>query len=123
MDFTTRRLENRRSAYPLAALQQLTRNAVMHRTYEGTAAPVRVYWFDDRIEITISGATYGNLVKAAQMVRGHLQGIVTAVCANVTNARAESVNAKIQWIKRMARGYRNMQRFMDAILFHLGKLD
>ena len=63
------------------------------------------------------------MVKVAQLVRRHLQGIVTAVCTGVTNARAESVNAKIQWIKRMAHGYRNMQRFMKAILFHLGQLD
>ena len=63
------------------------------------------------------------MVKVAQTVRNHLQGIVTAVCTGVTNARAESVNAKIQWIKRMAHGYRNIQRFMRAILFHLGQLD
>lgn len=62
------------------------------------------------------------MVKVAGMVRRHLQGIVTAVCSGVTNARAESVNAKIQWIKRMAHGCRNMERFKDAILFHLGKL-
>ncbi|WP_019699879.1 RNA-binding domain-containing protein [Paracidovorax oryzae] len=45
--------------YPLAALQQLFRNAVLHRTYEGTNAPVRVYWFDDRIEIWNPGGPYG----------------------------------------------------------------
>ena len=59
VDFTSGSLESRRSAYPLAALQQLTRNAVLHRTYEGTAAPVRVYWFDDRIEIASPGGPYG----------------------------------------------------------------
>ena len=31
----------------------------MHRTYEGTNAPVRVYWFDDRIEIHSPGGPYG----------------------------------------------------------------
>lgn len=45
--------------YPLSALQQLARNAVMHRTYEGTNAPVRIYWFDDRIEISNPGGPYG----------------------------------------------------------------
>ena len=59
VDFTTGRLETRRSAFPFAALQQLTRNAVMHRTYECTSAPVRVYWFDDRIEIASPGGAYG----------------------------------------------------------------
>jgi ATP-dependent DNA helicase RecG len=41
--------------YPMVALQQLTRNAILHRTYEGTAAPVRVSWFSERIEILSPG--------------------------------------------------------------------
>ncbi len=53
--------EIRSAPYPLSALQQLTRNAVMHRTYENTNAPVRVYWFDDRIEITNPGGPYGTV--------------------------------------------------------------
>ena len=59
VDFTSGPRETRRSTYPLPALQQLVRNAVMHRTYEGTNAPVRVYWFDDRIEIISPGGPYG----------------------------------------------------------------
>ncbi|WPH13606.1 ATP-binding protein [Variovorax paradoxus] len=60
VDFTSgATTEIRSSAYPLSALQQLVRNAVMHRTYEGTNAPVRVYWFDDRIEISNPGGPYG----------------------------------------------------------------
>lgn len=51
--------EVRLSPYPLPALQQLIRNAVMHRTYEDTNAPVRVYWFDDRIEIHNPGGPFG----------------------------------------------------------------
>lgn len=57
-------LEERRSAYPLPALQQLARNAVMHRTYEHTNAPVRVYWFDDRIEILNPGGPFGAVTAA-----------------------------------------------------------
>ena len=45
--------------YPWAALQQLVRNAVMHRTYEATNAPVRITWFNDRIEIINPGGPYG----------------------------------------------------------------
>ena len=45
--------------YPQPALQQLVRNAILHRTYEGTNAPVRVTWFEDRIEITNPGGPYG----------------------------------------------------------------
>ena len=48
-----------RSTYPTVALQELMRNAVIHRRYEGTAAPVRIIWFDDRVEITSPGGPYG----------------------------------------------------------------
>jgi ATP-dependent DNA helicase RecG len=61
VDFTHGPVETRKQTYPLAALQQLARNAVMHRAYEATHAPVRVYWFDDRIEITNPGGPYGEV--------------------------------------------------------------
>lgn len=61
VDFTSGPLEARRSTYPLEALQQLTRNAVMHRTYEGVSSHVLVYWFDDRIEIISPGAPYDGI--------------------------------------------------------------
>jgi transposase len=52
-----------------------------------------------------------------------LEGILNAVVLKATNAAAESMNAKIQRIKAMACGYRNRERFRNAILFHLGGLD
>jgi transposase len=60
---------------------------------------------------------------AARMVRGHLRGIINAIVLGVTNATAESLNAKIQWLKRAACGFRNRARFRTAILFHCGGLD
>lgn len=53
--------EVRRPDYPLAALRQLAWNAVMHRSYEGTNAPLRVYWYADRIEIDSPGGLYGRV--------------------------------------------------------------
>ena len=47
--------------YPVAALRQLARNAVMHRAYEGTNAPVHVYWYEDRVEIRNPGGLYGQV--------------------------------------------------------------
>jgi ATP-dependent DNA helicase RecG len=61
VDFTSQEKEVRSSPYPSVALQQLARNAVMHRTYEGTNSPVRIYWFDDRIEISNPGGPYGSI--------------------------------------------------------------
>lgn len=53
--------EIRRPDYPIVALQQLARNAVLHRAYDGTNAPVRVTWFNDRIEIQNPGGPYGQV--------------------------------------------------------------
>lgn len=61
VDVTSGPIEQRRLDYPLAALQQVVRNAVMHRTYEGTNAPVRVTWFSDRIEILSPGGPFGQV--------------------------------------------------------------
>ncbi len=61
--------------------------------------------------------------KAACTIRDHLEGIVNAIVNNVTNACSESINAKIQRVKRMACGFRNRDRFRNAIYFHLGGLN
>ncbi|MBS3964584.1 MAG: putative DNA binding domain-containing protein [Methylomonas sp.] len=53
--------EQRHDDYPAEALHQLVRNAYLHRSYENTHAPVRVYWFDDRIEISNPGGPYGSV--------------------------------------------------------------
>ncbi len=53
--------ERRRPDYPVDALRQLAHNAVMHRSYEGTNTPVRVYWYADRVEITSPGGLYGRI--------------------------------------------------------------
>lgn len=39
------------------------RNAILHRTDEGTHAPVRVTWFDDRVEIQSPGGPYGQVTR------------------------------------------------------------
>lgn len=46
------------SDYPSVAIRELLWNAVMHRSYEANA-PVRFYWYDDRIEIQNPGGLYG----------------------------------------------------------------
>ena len=51
----------RTQSIPAAALQQLVANALMHRNYEGTNAPTRVTWFNDRVEISNPGGPYGDV--------------------------------------------------------------
>ena len=63
------------------------------------------------------------MIRAAKMVEKHLDGIINAIVLKATNALGESMNAKIQKINAQACGYRNRQRFRDAIMFHLGGLD
>jgi ATP-dependent DNA helicase RecG len=46
------------SSYPIVAVRELLLNAVMHRNYQSTA-PIRLSWFDDRIEIQSPGGLYG----------------------------------------------------------------
>ena len=47
--------------YPHVAFQQLLNNAIMHRSYEGTNSPVRIYWFNDRVEIISPGGPFGTV--------------------------------------------------------------
>ena len=61
VDITSGPIEKRTALYPMEAVQQITRNAIMHRTYEGTNAPVRVYWYNDRIEILSPGGVFGGI--------------------------------------------------------------
>ncbi len=60
-DITAQPIEIKHPDYPIVALQQIIRNAVMHRSYEETNAPVRVYWFNDRIEIQNPGGLFGQM--------------------------------------------------------------
>ena len=62
-DITAQPVELRHPDYPLVALQQLARNAILHRTYEGTHAPVRIIWFSDRIEIHSPGGPFGQVTR------------------------------------------------------------
>ena len=61
--------------------------------------------------------------RVGRMVRTYLWGILNAIYHDVTNARMESINARIQWVKKMACGYRNRESFRMAIYFHLGGLE
>ena len=62
-DFVSQPLEIRYPDYPIVALQQLVRNAVLHRDYQTTHAPVRITWFNDRIEIQNPGGPFGQVTK------------------------------------------------------------
>jgi transposase len=61
--------------------------------------------------------------KAALTLYDHWTNIRTWFIHRISNAASEGLNAGIQRIKYMSRGFRNRQRFRTSILFHFGGLD
>jgi len=53
--------EERSPDYPLIALQQVARNTLIHRDYETSNSPVRINWFEDRVEVSNPGGLYGQV--------------------------------------------------------------
>jgi transposase len=63
------------------------------------------------------------IIKAAKSLKSHLDNIVTYARHRITNALGESINSKIEKVKRLACGYRNRNHYKTAIYFHCGGLD
>ena len=61
--------------------------------------------------------------KVAKTIKTHLWGIINAVFLKADNGGAESINSRIKMVKVRSRGFRNKERFRNAIYFHLGGLD
>jgi transposase len=63
------------------------------------------------------------MIEVARMLKRRFENIITYLRHRITNATSESLNAKIQWVKYTARGFRNKKNFVHAIYFHCGGLD
>jgi transposase len=63
------------------------------------------------------------MMVVAKTIKAHLWGILNAIVLKVTNGPAEGINSRIKMIKVRSRGFRNKQRFANAIYFQLGGLD
>jgi transposase len=63
------------------------------------------------------------MIEVAGMLKRRFENIITYLLHRITNAASESINAKIQWVKYTALGFRNRQNFVHAIYFHCGGLD
>ena len=59
----------------------------------------------------------------AKTVKSHWTGIVRFIESRLTNGLLEGINHKIQLAKRRARGYRNVENFINMAYFLCGKLD
>jgi transposase len=63
------------------------------------------------------------LVEVGQMLKRHLENLLTYLKHHITNAVTEGLNSKIQSIKAAARGFRSFRNYRIRILFFCGKLD
>lgn len=63
------------------------------------------------------------MVKVANTMQNHAQGIINYVKHRITNALAERFNGKIQTLNVVGRGYHTFENFRSAILFFNGRLD
>lgn len=62
------------------------------------------------------------VVEVAQMLKRHLNNLLTYLKHHITNAVTEGLNSKIQSLKSAARGFRNFNNYRIRILFFCGKL-
>lgn len=63
------------------------------------------------------------MINLAKSLKKHFYGIMNSIMLGIDNGMAESINSKIQKVKKMACGFRNIERFQNAIMFHFGGLD
>jgi transposase len=75
------------------------------------------FWCDQVEKANISAfITFANTIKT------HWKGIVQFVNSRINNGVLEGINSKIQLAKRRARGYRNINNYINMIHFLCGKL-
>ncbi len=55
-------------------------------------------------------------------IKAHWSGILRAIQTRITNGIMEGINSKIQLAKKRARGYRNLNNFINMIYFLCGDL-
>jgi transposase len=63
------------------------------------------------------------VVEVAQMLKRHLENLLTYLKHHITNAVTEGLNSKIQSLKSAARGFRSFRNYRIRILFFCGKLN
>jgi transposase len=61
-------------------------------------------------------------MRAAKTIKAHWTGIINYIDSRINNGILEGLNSKIQLAKKRARGYRNIDNFINMIYFTCGKL-
>lgn len=63
------------------------------------------------------------MIAVADTLLKHLKGIVNAAVTTLSNGIAENINGKIQIVKSIARGFKTVKGYRNALLFFNGNLD
>lgn len=63
------------------------------------------------------------MIKVADTLLRHLEGILNSAMHSVSNSIAENINSQIQIVKSVARGFANFKDYQNAVLFFQGKLN
>ena len=95
-----------------------TAMALFSYVYERPARKHFRWWYNWAVRSRLQP-----MKQVAGMLKRRFENIITYLRHRITNAASESINAKIQWVKYTARGFRNKQNFINAIYFHCGGLD
>lgn len=110
----------RRSNLQTARAWRLKETMMDFWTYR-YAAPARAFferWYAWAIRSRLAP-----IKRVARALKSRLQQLLNSVRIPITNAMSESLNAKIQWIKHTAHGFKTRVGFKTAIYFHCGGLD
>ena len=90
--------------YPLEALKELARNLVQHRQYEGTHAPGRVEWYEDRIEFSNPGGPFG---RASEGVFGEH--------SDYRNPSVTKGLVELGYVQQLGRGIRRVRLQLERL--------
>jgi ATP-dependent DNA helicase RecG len=105
VDLTSGAVEIRAPDYPVVAIQQIVRNAILHRSYENTNAPARLYWFSDRVEIQNPGGPFGQVTK---------QNFGTTGAYDYRNPNVAAVLKELGYVQRFGYGIATARRELAA---------
>lgn len=75
------------------------------------------YWCDLASESKIQP-----FIEAAKTIKAHWSGIINYIKSRLNNGILEGINSKIQLAKKRARGYRNIENFINMIYYICGSL-
>lgn len=75
------------------------------------------FWCD-----LVTEAKIHPMIEFVKTIKAHWFGIVNYINSKITAGVIEGINNKIQLAKRRARGYRNIENFINIIYFICGKL-